>query len=72
MSGGFVRDERPHLLRVLGHQSQRVHRAAAAGEDVDRPSIDRGDEPMQVVGVLLDHVLHRPSVRVLRSDPRGS
>ena len=55
----FVRDERPHLLRVLGHEGQRVHRAAAAGEQVHRPGIDRRDEPMQVVRVLLDRVLRR-------------
>jgi hypothetical protein len=52
-----VRDERPYLLGVIGHEGQRVHGAAAAGEEVDRPGIDRGDEPMQVVGVLLDRVL---------------
>jgi hypothetical protein len=46
-----VRDERPHVLRVLGHEGERVDRATAAGEDVDRPRTDRLDEPMQVVGV---------------------
>ena len=55
----FVRDERPYLLRVLRYEGQRVHRAATAGEQVDRPGIDRRDEPMQVVRVLLDGVLRR-------------
>jgi len=55
----FVRDERPYLLRVVRYEGQRVHRAAAAGEQVDRPGIDRRDEPMQVVRVLLDGVLRR-------------
>ena len=32
----LVRDERPDLLRVLRDEGQRVHRAAAAGEQVDR------------------------------------
>jgi hypothetical protein len=47
----LVRDERPHVLRVLRHEAERVDRAAAAGEEVDRPSTDRLDEPMQVVRV---------------------
>ena len=48
-----MRDERPDLLRVLRHERERVHRAAAAGEQVDRAGAELGDEPMQVVGVLL-------------------
>ena len=49
----LVRDERPDLLRVLGHQGQRVDRAAAAGEEVDRAGAERRDQPVQVVGVLV-------------------
>jgi hypothetical protein len=47
----LVRDQRPHVPRVPGHQRERVDRAAAAGEQVDRPATDRLDEPVQVVGV---------------------
>ena len=36
----LVRDERPHLLRVRGHERERVHRAAAAREDVDGPGAE--------------------------------
>ena len=48
-----MRDERPDLLRVLRHEGERVHRATAAGEEVDRTHAELGDDPMQVVGVLL-------------------
>ena len=48
-----MRDERPDLLGVLGHQGQRVDGAAAAGEDVRRSGVQRGDQPVQVVGVLI-------------------
>ena len=41
-SSGCARDE-----------GERVHRAAAAGEQVDRARAELGDDPMQVVGVLL-------------------
>ena len=47
----LVRDERPHVLRMLRHQRERVHRAAAGGEQVDRPAADGLNEPMQVLGV---------------------
>ena len=33
----LVRDERPHVLRMLRDEGQRVDRAAAAGEEVDGP-----------------------------------
>jgi hypothetical protein len=46
----LVRDQRPDVLRVPGHEGERVDRATAAGEQVDRAT-DRLDEPMQVVGV---------------------
>ena len=49
----LVRDERPDVLGVLRHEGERVDRAAAAGEQVDRARVERGDDPMQVVGVLL-------------------
>ena len=69
----LVRDERPDVLRVLGHQRQRVHRAAAAGEQVDRSAAERLDDPMQVVRVLIGRRLGSSDRSfVLRSDPRGS
>jgi hypothetical protein len=49
----LVRDERPNLLRVPRHEGERVHRATTAREQVDRARVELGDEPMQVVGVLL-------------------
>ncbi len=49
----LVRDERPDLLRVLRDEGERVHRTAAAGEEVDGPAVELGDDPMQVVGVLV-------------------
>ena len=51
--GRLVRYQRADLLRVLGHQGQRVDGAAAAGEDVHRSGVQRGDQPVQVVGVLV-------------------
>jgi hypothetical protein len=51
--GRLVRHERADLLGVLGHQGQRVDRAAAAGEDVHRAGVQRGDQPVQVVRVLV-------------------
>ena len=36
----LVRHERPHVLGVPGHERQRVDRAAAAGEQVDRPAAE--------------------------------
>ncbi len=69
----LVGDERAHVLRVGRDEGQRIDRAAAAGEQVDRRRAELGDEPMQVVGVLLpgvDWLLG--SALTLRSTPRGS
>ena len=49
----LVRDQRPDLLRMPLDERQRIHRPAAAGEQVNRACIERLDEPMQVVRVLL-------------------
>ena len=68
---GLVRDERPDVLRMLRHQGQRIHRAAAAGEQVDRAA-DRRDDAVDVVGVLLGRRLVAGSALMLRSTPRGS
>jgi hypothetical protein len=48
-----VRDECSDLLRVRGHQGQRVDRPAAAGEDVRRRVVQRGVQSVQLVRVLV-------------------
>jgi hypothetical protein len=48
----LVRHKRPHVLRVPGHERQRIHGAAAAGEEVDGSTADLLDDPMQIVSVL--------------------
>ena len=69
----LVRDERPHVLRMLRHEGERVDRAAAAGEQVDRPAAERLDDPMQVVGVAARASTGLAgSAFALRSTPRGS
>jgi hypothetical protein len=42
---------------VFGHQGERVDGAAAAGEDVHKPRAQRINQPVQVVGLLLDRGL---------------
>lgn len=49
----LVRDECPDLPRVLGHQGECVHGAAAAGEDVDGCGVERGDRSVKIVRVLI-------------------
>ena len=61
----LVRDERAHLLRMLGDQRERVDGPAAAGEEVHRPATEFGDQPVQVVGVLVRRGL-RPGRRPTR------
>ena len=51
--GGLVRDEHPHLLGMLGHQHESGDRTAAASEDVHRPHVERRDQPVHVISVLL-------------------
>jgi hypothetical protein len=48
-----VRDQRPHVIGVLGDERQRVHRTAAVREQVDRSAPEFGHDPMYVVGVIL-------------------
>ena len=48
----LVGNERPDLLRVASDKGERVHRAAAAREQVDGSEAQLGDDPMDVVGVL--------------------
>ena len=49
----LVGDEGRHVVRMGGHEGQGIDRATAAGEHVDRPAAGRGDDPVEVVGVLL-------------------
>ncbi len=49
----LVCDERPDLLWMAGHERERVHGPAAAGEDVHGSGVDGRDHPVQVVGVLV-------------------
>jgi hypothetical protein len=49
----LVGDQRPHVLRVGRDERQRVHRATAAREQVNRSEPDLTDDPMQIIGVLL-------------------
>ena len=51
--GRLVSHEQANLLGMPGHQCQRVHRAAAAGEQVDGTCADCGDDARDVVSVLL-------------------
>ena len=68
----LVRDEGADLLRVAGDQGQRVDRAAAAREEVDRSGAERRDQPVQVVGMLVGRRLGGAVGARLRSTPRGS
>ncbi len=45
--------EGAHLLTGGAHPGQRVDRAAAVGEDVDRTGAQRVNDPVQVRGVLV-------------------
>ena len=49
----LVRHQRMDLFGVLSHQGQAVDRAAAAGEDVHRAGVQRRDQPVQIVRVLV-------------------
>src|SRR5262245_57640475 len=72
----FVSDEDPDVVRVAGDEGQRVDRATAAREEVDRATAQRLDHRVDVVGVLLRRRLGRGVVlgaaldapRVVRRD----
>ena len=55
----LVGDEDPDVVGVAGDECQRVDRAAAAREEVDRPAAGRRDHRVDVVGVLLRRRLGR-------------
>ncbi len=52
-SGGSCATSVRTSLGMRGHERERVHGAAAAGEEVDRTEPQRLDDPMDVVRVLL-------------------
>ena len=54
-----MRDEGQHILRMLRDESERVHRTAAAREEIDRSGVQRLDDPMQVVRMLVGRRLGR-------------
>ena len=52
-SGGSCATSVRTSFGMSGDEGQRVHRAAAAGEEVHRSGAERRDDPVQVVGVLI-------------------
>jgi hypothetical protein len=57
---------------MLGHHREPVDRSTAAGEYVNRPGAQRGDQPVQVVRVLLRRGLCGAVGPLAAPDPRGS
>lgn len=49
----FVRHECTNLLRMARNQGQCIDRTATAGEDVHRSGVQGGDQPVQIVRVLV-------------------
>jgi hypothetical protein len=71
--GRLVRHERAHLFRVRRREGERVDRAAAGGEDIDRPGrkrAQRGDQPVQVISVFVGRGLEG-IVRALAASRRS-
>jgi hypothetical protein len=64
--GRLVRDDRPEVLGMARHERERVHRAAAAREQVHRTEAEILDDPVEVVGVFLRG---RPAHRVVLRAP---
>lgn len=56
----LVGNEDPDLLGMLRHQGEGIRGPAAAGEEVDGPGAELGDQPVQVVGMLVGRGLRRP------------
>jgi hypothetical protein len=54
------------------HERERGDRAAAAGEQVDRPRAERLDVAWTSAAWRVGEFSTRPSLRVLRPRPRGS
>ncbi len=53
---GLMGDEGSHVLGMGGHQGQRGHCAAAAGEEVDRPGAERSDDRVHILGLHIRNV----------------
>jgi hypothetical protein len=49
--GGLVRYQGRDVVRVGGHERERGHHAAAAGEHLDRADAERLDDGVHVVGL---------------------
>ena len=50
---GLMCDESAHVLGVPSHECKSIDRAAAAGEQIDRPASELLDYLVHVIGVLL-------------------
>ena len=71
--GRLVRHQGADQPGMPGHQGQRVDRAAAAAEDIGRPGVQRLDQPRRSSACSPGSDPGGwPSVRWLRSVPRGS
>jgi hypothetical protein len=55
----LVRDDRAHLLGVLRDEREAIVGAPARAEEVHRPDVERVDQPVQVVGVVVGRGLRR-------------
>lgn len=69
---GLVGDQGAHQTGVGRDERQGVDGAAAAGEQVDRPGVQRRDDPPDVVGVLLGAGLGGMVGMPAPAAPRGS
>ena len=49
----LVRDEGSDLVRMPGDEGKGVHRSAAAREEINRSGVQRRDQPVDVVCVLI-------------------
>ena len=49
----LVRYERPDLIGMAGHEGEGVHGSAAAGKQINRSRAQRGDQPVEIVRVLI-------------------
>jgi hypothetical protein len=68
----LVCDQRPDLLGMAGHQGEGIHGPATGGEDVDWSGVERRDQAVQVVGVLIGCCLGGPVGPLAPLRPRGS
>ena len=69
-SGAYA--TRVHVLGVPSHECKSIDRAAAAGEQIDRPASELLDYLVHVIGVLLRCRRGRRLGQLAASLPRGS